>query len=251
MKLKPQSYSGTDDLEDFLVQFNILAEINGWDYKIKSLYLANSLSGPARSILSEMAIEERRDYGTLVQKLNGRFGSANRTEMFRAQLKSRVLGKDGCISALSVAVRKLVRLSYPNASSNLIETLAIDHFTDALIESDIRLRLREISPKSLAEAETIAFRMNALKIVDRQHASFARKTELETDSSNNIAVLQNQPTLMSENLNALERQFESCFGNNALHDSSVYSPHEKNCAEYHRTRQRKYRNPTYMQEQRM
>ena len=161
VKLKPQSYSGTDNLEDFLVQFNTLAEINGWDYKIKSLYLANSLSGPARSILSEMTIEEHRDYGTLVQKLNAIFGSANRTEVFRTQLKSRVQGKDECISALSVAVRKLVRLSCPNASLNMTETLAIDHFTDALIESDIRLRLGEISPKSLAEAKTIAVRMNA------------------------------------------------------------------------------------------
>ena len=34
VKLKPQSFSGTpgDDFEDYLAQFNITAEINGWNY---------------------------------------------------------------------------------------------------------------------------------------------------------------------------------------------------------------------------
>ena len=38
VKLKPQNFAGTnDDFEDFLTQFEITAEINGWNYRAKSL----------------------------------------------------------------------------------------------------------------------------------------------------------------------------------------------------------------------
>lgn len=43
--MKPQLYEGDDDLNEYLAQFEILAEINNWDYVTKSLYLAGSLKG--------------------------------------------------------------------------------------------------------------------------------------------------------------------------------------------------------------
>ena len=62
IKLKPQTYTGSDDFEAFLTQFEITSEINGWDYKAKSLYLANSLTGAAQALLNELDAEQRRDY---------------------------------------------------------------------------------------------------------------------------------------------------------------------------------------------
>ncbi|CAC5374211.1 unnamed protein product [Mytilus coruscus] len=38
--MKPQLYEGDEDLNEYLAQFEILAEINGWNYATKSLYLA-------------------------------------------------------------------------------------------------------------------------------------------------------------------------------------------------------------------
>ena len=89
IKLKPQTFSGTDYFEDFMAQFEITAEINGWDYTAKSLYLANSLDGTARSLLNEVTAEQRRDYKSLVRKLTARYGSENRAEVYRSQLKYR------------------------------------------------------------------------------------------------------------------------------------------------------------------
>ena len=48
--MKPQLYEGEEDLDEYLAQFEILAEINGWDYTTKSLYLAGSLKGGARAL---------------------------------------------------------------------------------------------------------------------------------------------------------------------------------------------------------
>ena len=69
VKLKPPNHSGTDEFEDFLVQFEVTSAINGWNYKAKSLYLANSLMGTARLLLSELTDEQRRDYNYKAKSL--------------------------------------------------------------------------------------------------------------------------------------------------------------------------------------
>lgn len=210
VKLKPQNYSGVDDFEDFLAQFEITAEINAWDYRAKSLYLANSLTGDARSLLNELTNEQRRDYKSLVEKLTSRFGSENRAEVFRAQLKSRVKAKGESIAQLAHSVKKLTRQSYPNASANVVEALALDHFIDALSESEIRLRLREVGPKTLSEAEAIAVRMEAHRIADRQRTRLVGKTEQQSsDSPSSQKDLYNQLSTISKSLESLQKHIQN------------------------------------------
>ena len=169
-KLKPQCFGGETDFDDFLSQFEITCEINGWQYREKSLYLANCLTGEARSLLSELDYDGRRDFDTLVEKLANRFVSVNRSEIFRTQLKSRVRNKGESIPELAQAVKKLVRQAYPGVDKDVIETLSIDHFIDALRDSEIRLRVREFGPKTLGDAERTALRLESHKIADRQRS---------------------------------------------------------------------------------
>ena len=61
VKMRPQNYNGTTDFDDFLSQFEITCEINGWQYRDKSLYLRSCLTDDARSLLSELDHEGRRD----------------------------------------------------------------------------------------------------------------------------------------------------------------------------------------------
>lgn len=178
-KMKPQNFSGESDFDEFLSQFEITCEINGWQYKEKSLYLANCLTGEARSLLSELDHDGRRDYNILVEKLANRFGSVNRSEIFRTQLKSRLRNKGESIPELAQAVKKLVRQAYPGVNKDVIETLSLDNFIDALTDSDIRLRVRELGPKTLAEAERVALRLESHKIADKQRMRLVG--QLETD----------------------------------------------------------------------
>ena len=70
-------------LRVFLTQFEITLEINGWNYKVKSLYLANSLIRTARALLNEFSAEQWRDYKSIVQKFVERCSSESRTEVIR------------------------------------------------------------------------------------------------------------------------------------------------------------------------
>ena len=166
-KLRPQIFDGSEDLDEYLTQFNIISDLNHWDYKTKSLYLASSLGGTARALLGELDPYQRRDYVKLVEILKNRFGSVNRAEVFRSKLQSKKLGKNETIPELAQSIKSLTRKAYPCASLDVVEILALDHFIDAIPSSDIRLRLREVGPKSVSEAEQIAVRLEAHRIADR------------------------------------------------------------------------------------
>ena len=181
LKMKPQNFDGKSDFDEFLCQFDITCEINAWKYKEKSLYLANCLSGEARSLLNELDPDGRRDYDTLIGKLRNRFGSVNRSEIYRTQLKSRTRNKGETIQELSQAIKKLVRQAYPNVNKDVIETLSLDNFIDAITDSDIRMRVRELSPKSLEEAEQICVRLEAYKIADKQRSRLVGRLDTENE----------------------------------------------------------------------
>ena len=215
LKMKPQTYSGDEDLQDFLAQFQITTEINGWDYTQKSLYLASSLTGGARSLLSEMNERERRDFCSLEEKLKARYGSENKAEVFRTQLKSRVRGKGETIPEMAHSIRKMTRLAYPTGSQDVIEALSLDNFIDALNDSDIRLRLREIAPKTISEAEKIAVRMEAHRLADRNRNKLVCNVDKVHCSKENFS-----DSTRSENSLVQERPGNQSRQNNSWHKHS-------------------------------
>ena len=114
IKMKPQLYDGPGDLDEYLAQFEILTEINDWNFSKKALYLVASLSGAALSVLSELSSSERTDFNLLVRTLKDRFGSENRAEVFtRSRLQTKVKGRNESIAELTQSVKKptLVLLS--------------------------------------------------------------------------------------------------------------------------------------------
>ena len=203
-KMKPQNFDGTSDFDEFLCQFEITCEINAWKYNEKSLFLANCLTGDARSLLNELDSEGRRDYNTLTEKLRNRFGSVNRSEIFRTQLQSRTRNKGETIPELAQAIKKLVRQAYPGVTKDVIETLSLDNFIDAITDSDIRMRVRELSPKSLEEAEKICVRLEAYKIADKQRSRLVGRldsgVEPKKEESSNLP---NQFEMLSKTISTL------------------------------------------------
>ena len=168
---KPQCFEGSEDLDEYLAQFEILSELNRWDYHQKSLHLASSLKGNARAILSELSHVERRDYNHLIKALTTRFGSQGRAEIYRAQLQTRIRHRDETISELAQSIKKLTRHAYPEAPSSVTKILSLDHFVDAIPDSDMRLRIREAHPKDIDEAEAQAIRLETHRLADRQRCS--------------------------------------------------------------------------------
>ena len=182
---KPRRYDGTDDLDDYISQFEIISDLNNWDYKTKSLQLASQLAGQACGILGELTEVQRRDYKSLLQALQMRFGSIERSELFRAKLKTKTKGEKETLSELAQSVKKLTRQAYPRADPYMTGTLALDHFIDALPDREMKLRIREAHPKNIEEAEMLAIRLETYKLADQPNTASVHAIT-KTDQNSNI-----------------------------------------------------------------
>lgn len=64
--------------------------------------------------------------------------------------------------------------------------VAIDYFIDKVPETEIRLRLREVGPKSINEAENIAVRLEELPVADKQKVRMLRAIDAADHQSSGM-----------------------------------------------------------------
>jgi len=63
-----------------------------------------------------------------------------------------VEGSQGSLSELHQDIRRLMALAFPKLTAEAREEIACDHFTHALGDPDLALKVKERLPKSLDEA---------------------------------------------------------------------------------------------------
>jgi hypothetical protein len=179
-----------------------MAELNGWNYNTTSLALASSLSERARSILAELDDNKCRDFNNLVKVLRSRYGSVNRSELFKAELQGKVRGRNETIPELVECIKKLARKAYTNIGPEVADSLAIDYFIDAIPESDIRLRLIEVEPKTMSEAENLAVKLETLRVADKQRGKPVRNID-QSLSQNDENIVDSRISKLEQTINCL------------------------------------------------
>ncbi|KAJ8018186.1 hypothetical protein HOLleu_43967 [Holothuria leucospilota] len=173
--IRPGLYDGKTSWEDYLAQFEMVAELHRWSGGVKAMCLAASLRGDAQAILADLEAEKRRNYTNLVDALSSRFGPTRQTELRSIQLRNRCRKKGETIPELAQDVKRLTRFAYPGASSHLQDQLARDHFVDCLEEPELRLGVHQTRPKTLEEAVQAALEIEAFYTVERQRNFPLRK----------------------------------------------------------------------------
>lgn len=159
-KLRPVIFDGTSSWEDYLARFELVAEINHRDDSQKATYVAVSLTGSAQAVL--------RDLDWITDALAARFGRENQQQVFRTRLKNSGRKRDETLPEWAQAVRRLTRQAYPEAPQQLKETIARDHFVDALEDIDKKWRIHQSRPQSLNDALTIAVELQAFMSANGQ-----------------------------------------------------------------------------------
>ena len=166
---KPALYDGTGNWEDYLVQFELISEINQWNDTEKALELATSLRGTAQSILTDLRPEMRVNFRQLTSALASRFQPENQAEMYRAQMKNKLRGRTEPIPVLGQDIKRLVRLAYPSAPREVREQLARDCFIDSLNDADMEWAIFQAKAKNIDDAVQVALEYEAFQNGRRKH----------------------------------------------------------------------------------
>ena len=145
-----------------------------------------SLRGNAQAILGNLFGDSKKDFATLCKALEERFSPVNQTELYRAQLRERRQNASESIPELGQDIRRLTNLAYASAPIDVRETLAKEQFIDALINSEMRLRIKQSRPKDLNDAICHAVELDAFNNAEKRlqdSRGFVRVAEQNSEGS--------------------------------------------------------------------
>ena len=110
----------------------------------------------------------------------------------------------------------------------MIDILSLDHFIDALTDSEIKLRLREARPTNLNAAETLAVRLESYRLADSQRTKSVRIAEIDKGSSSIESVksdldgLKRSVTSLAASVDKLARAQDRPHGNKSNQNRRRY-----------------------------
>ena len=86
---KVAKYDGESSWADYLVKFDIAAQLNDWDESQKAMELATSLEGTARGVLADVSPQNCLNFQVPVDKFAQRSEPEGQTAKYQSQLQSR------------------------------------------------------------------------------------------------------------------------------------------------------------------
>jgi len=204
IKLKPDTYDGSVSLNEFLIQFELIARANRWTGKTKTAILISCLRGKARVVLESVLDIENLSYDELKSKLD--FGETFSLQNYYSQFTNRrqKFGED--IASLSSDLERLSQLAYPECSQIIRDKIACAQFVSALSDRFISrtLQLEGITSLRLAieRAKTIKLIQESNFVQKKKNINFEGRGE--NKNNNNF----------SSNFNREARNYKKSFGNN-------------------------------------
>ncbi|CAC5366412.1 unnamed protein product [Mytilus coruscus] len=233
VKIKPSKYDGNTPWMDYLSHFEMCALVNMWSEHQKGLYLAVSLIGQAPAVLGDLPKEKRQIFSDLVYTLEERFAPSSQTELYRVQFKERRQKASETLPELGQSVRRLSNLAYPTAPLELRDTLTKEQFLDALVDSEMRLRIIQSRPKGLNDAIRLAVELEAYnKAESRTMKSLGHLRQTTSDerteasnSPDTVVSMENMATWMQTIENNLQSLTKDMMTLKELNSQRKFQPH--------------------------
>ena len=165
---KVANYDGKCSWEEYYVQFQLVAALNGWDEETKALELATSLRGTAQSILADSDPDKRTDYQSLVSAFSATFEPEHQADMYLAEICTPTLLRSESLPELGQVMKRLARFALPSALSSVRQWLALTQFTEALHDEFLQYAVKQAKPKAVDEAVKVAMETEAFRLSHRR-----------------------------------------------------------------------------------
>ena len=176
---KVAKYDGKTSWADYLVQFNIASQLNGWNDSQKAMELATSLEGTARSVLADLRPDHQLDFKSLIDKLTQRFEPEGQVGIYQSQLQNRKRKRNESIPELVQDISRLARKAYPAADEQTRSYMAISSFISALGNEPQELFVYQKEPQNLDEAGRAALSYETFQAARGKETAYVRSQQFE------------------------------------------------------------------------
>ena len=209
LPVKPDTFDGTTDWDEYLSHFELCAELGRWQEHEMTLSLAASLRGPARTFYISLAPREKRTYEGLVKELGHRFGSTRQQNRWLSRFESRTRQSGESIAALGDDLRQMSEKAYPKLGSVAQEALALNQLYKS-ISLEMKCRCIDRNCSTIAQAVDIIERYEA---VLGDVGEKKKTTRMVTSGANQQGDMKDVLEKLNQRLEQLEGRLTNNAGN--------------------------------------
>ena len=128
----PKTIKDGDELDEWLVKFDICANSNGWDNDKKASKIPTFLEGEVLVAYLEMADEDKTDYSTLVRALRAEFRTKETRFQVMREFERRRLLPGEPPHVFLYNLKRLLEIAMPELTGEAKEQMLLHHFIDGL-----------------------------------------------------------------------------------------------------------------------
>ena len=125
---KIPTFNGKASFQDFIIQFECIADINKWSNKVKGQKLLMALEGQAASVLTTLPSTKRTDYYHLRAALDKRFNPQLDPDLAGSVAQTRRKKSGETYVAYTQELKKLMNMAYDNWPPECLERLTRERF---------------------------------------------------------------------------------------------------------------------------
>ena len=167
-EVMPPLYDGKGvAFNDYLEEFERVAEFNSWSKDERCFHLWTNISGPARQKI--VALKYKKDWGKMVDLLRSKFCSTRALDAYRTKWVNAKRGPDVDLESYGLSLLDLSRKANPESSIGEQERFAKERFIETGGSTHMRFWLAALKPATLQDAIDLAVQYDAAYQAARPH----------------------------------------------------------------------------------
>lgn len=188
----PETFTGVGrEWSDWSEQFEMAAQVNGWNDDLKLKFMSLLFSGRARDIYGGLPNEAKNNYVLLKGAMGKCLEPCESADWNRVSFSSRRRLHNETAREFGNALRRLIYKAYPSADGATQDLLARDHFVAHVGSGDMRIHLRSAKPATLEGAINLASELELIRNLEHTQCSDSkvRGLSVQNSSDNKVEVL--------------------------------------------------------------
>ena len=148
----PGCFSGEECYEDWIDQFESIAEINHWNDEQKLMWLKVRLTGRALMAYKKFPTTARDSFKHAVKALQERFEPESRRDLYLAEFQTRRKRKTESWPDFGEDLRALVDKAYPTLDDEARQQLVLQRYLSQLDNEQVAFSVKQRKPRTIEAA---------------------------------------------------------------------------------------------------
>ena len=191
----PEFYSGEGSFEDWIDQFESIAEISCWDDEQKLRWLKVRLMGRALMAYKKFPVTARASFKNAVRALQERFEPGSRRDLYLAEFQTRRKVKTESWPEFGEDLLMLVDKAYPLLGNEARQQLALQRYLSQLDNDQVAFSVKQGKPTTVEAAVSATLECESYLVKPPMNCGAV--TPAQVESKDNRTLMDMMMQLMS------------------------------------------------------